>query len=226
MFKILLSNDLKYMKKDPMIWLLLLMPIIMVAFYKGVLVNIAFLKPYLIFFRYMFITMVPIFVGVILGFRVLDEKDEHMLSFYAVTPITIRGYFSYRVLFTMGLGLVESAVIVLALSSFSYVSLGIILQGATLAPLSAMMMSILCKNKIQGLALSKATGMIILLPMLRQLGENKLGWILKMLPHDYLYQIIVQGNISIVGYGIYIVSIVGLTYILIEMAKNKCVAEI
>ncbi len=58
----------------------------------------------------MMLPTLPILVGVIIGFLLLDERDDRTLSALQVTPLTLRGYLIYR----LTLPIVLSVVLTLA----------------------------------------------------------------------------------------------------------------
>lgn len=203
MVKTLVKNDLVYMRKDPMMWLIIMMPIAMISFYYIVMNYFLILVPYKGILKYMFITMAGSLSGIVFGLRILDEKDEQLLSFYAVTPLTLRGYFLYRAVLSFGISTAVSAMISVGIMGKIVFSVSIYIGG--LSVLITLGMGSLAKNKIQGMILAKLIGLLVALPCIRQLGENRLDSILIVLPWDLLYKILALGTWQIKQYLLYII---------------------
>lgn len=212
MIKMLMINDLKYMRKDPMTYGVIAMPIGMIIAYQLGMMNFEFLRAYSHLFRYVFLTMGSVFVGIILGLRMLDEKDEHLLQCYAVTPLGLKGYYRYR----------GTVCFILAALIVSGIGLGVgcewrllsvvTLYGALLGRVTMLGVSCMLRNKIQGMVMAKAIGMMVLLPCVRLLGENKWDGILVVLPWDYAYQMCVLEQFAWPIYLLYLGCIMALGY--------------
>lgn len=109
------------------------------------------------------ILIAPMMYGVVVGFLLLDQKDDRTLIALRVTPLSARGYLAYRVAVPMVLSVVMTPV-VLTLGGFSGVGLGKqLLAGVAAAPLApafALLLAAFARNKVQGFALMKAAGVI------------------------------------------------------------------
>jgi fluoroquinolone transport system permease protein len=113
--------------------------------------------------------MTPVLAGVVIGFLLLDERDDRTLTALQVTPLTLKGYLVYRVGMPMALSAVMSGV-VLHLSGRLTLPLlpllGAALGTAPLAPLCALFLGAFAANKVQGFALMKAAGVLVLPPLI------------------------------------------------------------
>lgn len=214
---VLWQNDKAYMKKDPMVLICLSMPILMLIFYKVILIRIEILGPYLKYMEYIFIGMTALSSGMGIGFRILDDKDEHMLKFYAVSPIGLNGYFKYRTVCSMGFTLIGISLLLIGMNSFGGKSLWIILQSLLLAPFAMGSLAMLCKNKIQGLTCMKLISIILFVPFIRLLGDSPYHKLLYLLPNDSLYCFIVEGSIPISGYIVNIILVLSILYWLFKI---------
>lgn len=197
---VLWQNDKAYMKKDPMVLICLSMPIFMFVFYRLVLMKMEIVVPYLKYIEYIFIGMTALTSGVGVGFRILDDKDENMLKFYAVTPIGLSGYFKYRILCSMGFTLIGISLLLFGMNRFDENTLWIIIQSFLLAPLAMGGLAVLCKNKIQGLTCMKLISLILFVPFIRLLGDGPYYKLLYLLPNDSLYCFIVEGSMPAMMY--------------------------
>ena len=101
----------------------------------------------------------PILFGMIIGFLLLDQRDDQTITALQVTPLQLTGYLIYRI----SLPLVVS--IIITLVSFpiaGLVRLGFLplfsaaLLAAPLAPIFALFLAPFAENKVQGFALTSA----------------------------------------------------------------------
>ncbi len=112
--------------------------------------------------------LMPILAGIVVGFMLLDERDDATLSAIQVTPLGLAGYLGYRATMPMLLSVVLTVVVleISALTPVSSVTLWwMSLAVAPLAPVFALFLGTFAANKVQGLALTKANGVLTLPPV-------------------------------------------------------------
>ncbi|HSJ59370.1 MAG TPA: hypothetical protein VLC95_19450 [Anaerolineae bacterium] len=118
---------------------------------------------------YLLVTLTPSLVGLVIGFLLLDERDDRTLTALQVTPLTLNGYLAYRLLLP---GLLSIAVTVVVfplagLHDLAFLELCLVaLSAAPLAPLFALFLAAFAANKVQGFALQKGMGIVLLPPMI------------------------------------------------------------
>jgi fluoroquinolone transport system permease protein len=110
----------------------------------------------------------PILIGMMTGLLMLDERDENVISYYAVTPLMRRGYMVYRLALPSGLCTLLSSLYLIAsgLSSIQLEHIYILLLLAIEAPCFALFLASFAANKVEGLALSKIGGLFIAGPII------------------------------------------------------------
>ncbi|HEX3077985.1 MAG TPA: hypothetical protein VHQ24_14085 [Lachnospiraceae bacterium] len=187
MIEALIQNDLRYMRKDPMMWAILILPIGMVSVYHIAMGLIPGLEEYSGIVKYLFLTMGGCIPGSLLGLRILDENDEHILPYFAVTPLTLKGYYSYRGMVSLIIGLVEVTIISIGITNS--LNLFIVLYLAILSVGMTYLVGGVAKNKIQGMVSLKLFSLIFVLPCIRLFGENRFETLIRFLPWDYVYHI-------------------------------------
>ena len=116
---------------------------------------------YVLITSYAAALMVPLLIGQLLGFLLLDERDDDTLTALLVTPLPLEDYLAYRI----GLPLIGCTLLVmLAVLATDLVRLPFTLLGpvallyALEAPMLTLLMASVCENKVQGFALVKAVG--------------------------------------------------------------------
>ncbi|OMD43378.1 hypothetical protein [Paenibacillus odorifer] len=109
----------------------------------------------------------PMLTGMMTGLLMLDERDENIISYYAITPLMRKGYMVYRLVLPSVLCTLLSLVyfIVSGLSNFQLEHICILLLLAIEAPCFALFLASFAANKVEGLALSKIGGLFIAGPI-------------------------------------------------------------
>jgi fluoroquinolone transport system permease protein len=173
---ILSFGDVKNISRDPILLISVFAPFILalvmrygLPFVSGILLEeISFdLSQYYDLIMSILILITPMMMGMLSGFLILDERDENILTFYSVTPLSKSGYLFYRV--------AMPTIISFILSFFVFYFIGItecriellipvLLLCSLESPMMALFLAAFASNKVEGLALSKAFGILFLAP--------------------------------------------------------------
>lgn len=186
--------DLKNVRRDSlMIWLPLIPLLVALLARWGIpaltgwlLVAAQFdLRPYYPLIIGFFLPFPAGFAGIVVGFLLLDERDDRTLLALLVTPLPLTNYLMYR----LSVPLVAGTV--MALGTYPLVGL-LPLPGATLvviallssfaAPILALVLASLAENKVEGLALQKLLSSILFLPVLAYFLPEPWQWLAGILP--------------------------------------------
>jgi len=139
--------------------------------------NFDFAPYYPVLLAYFFIGMCPMIFGAVIGFILLDEKDDRTLTALQVTPLPLSGYILYRVtipiLLTFGLMFVLFPLANLTPFNLRTILLSAI-AAAPMAPMLALLFGSMAQNKVQGFALMKLTGLIFIAPVVAYFAPA--GW--------------------------------------------------
>jgi fluoroquinolone transport system permease protein len=150
------------------------------------------LAPYYTLISSTFLVLVPQLFGMVIGFLLLDQRDDHTLMALQVTPMSLDGYLAYRVLVPLALSAVVllAVIPILGLAKVAFVTLLIsALASAALTPLFALFLAAFAANKVEGFALAKGFGIVLLpalaayfvpLPWQLALGLSPVYWPLKL----------------------------------------------
>ncbi|WP_203363728.1 hypothetical protein [Bacillus sp. REN10] len=176
--KSLMRMDAKQMYRDPMFMLIFFAPCLLIVFTRF---GVPFLNevlerqfnweltnfhPLIMSFT---MILIPLMTGVITGFMMLDERDESIISYFAVTPLTKTGYFQYRLAIPVTLTILFSTYWFLfsSLDSPSITMMLFLIPMLALeAAIIALFQAAFAANKIEGLALSKGIGLIVFAPLI------------------------------------------------------------
>lgn len=206
MIRTLIKNDIAYIKSDPMVWMTLCMPVLMIIGYYVLTGYFDFIALYKTPLSYLFINIMPMTAGGVLGLRILEEKDGQLLRYYAITPLTLRGYFVYRSMLSFSISFIGTTIICIGI--MRTVPLLLVFYESLIGVLCTFAMGKIARNKIQGMVLFKPLDSLVLLPCIRLLGENKYDGLLKIMPWDYSYKMVVENSWNILQFMIYVFGII------------------
>ena len=102
--------------------------------------------------------------GTVVGFLLLDQRDDQTLMALMVTPLSLGDYLRYRLGGLMLLSALFGALMVLmaGLSETTAVqAVAAAITAAPLAPIYALFLGSFAANKVQGFALAKAVGVVM-----------------------------------------------------------------
>lgn len=236
----LLGFELKTILKDPMNLFMFIYPLFMLGF-VGWLIPTLLLRAglradspdYAFSMLLLFVLILAIggFIsGVLLGFSLLENKDEQTIKAIAVSPITVRGYTLFKSTYALVIGVVGNLIMMLGMKylfgdtfSFTYGTLAFGLNeisdldivlfavvSSLLTPTVGALMAAIAKNKIEGFALTKSGGILFMIPLLILLETFSDGkqYILGIAPNFWVvkgfYNLAINhqhsSNLSYLGY--------------------------
>jgi len=144
--------------------------------------------------------------GVLLGFSLIENKDENTIHGIAVTPVTVSGYILFKLVYIYMFSVIGNLFLIGGLKIFAAEAYVIEYGGETLNLLSniswghvfifsfvnsffaasvALLLATFASNKIEGFAYLKAGGIFLLLPLLSLLSFFSDGkqYILGVIPN-------------------------------------------
>jgi fluoroquinolone transport system permease protein len=119
------------------------------------------------FMSYVLLLLAPTICGMVVGFTLLDQRDDRTLTALQVTPLPLGVYLTYRLATPM---LLSIAMTLVALPLSGQANLNIVellvvsLATAPLAPIVALFLGAYAANKVQGFALQKALSVFFIAP--------------------------------------------------------------
>jgi fluoroquinolone transport system permease protein len=155
----------------------------------------------------------PTICGLVVGFLLLDQRDDRTLAALQVTPLPLRAYLAYRLAAPLLLSLVMT-VVAFPLAGLAGAGMPAVLlaalTAAPFAPLAALGLATFAENKVQGLALLKGCSVLLLAPIAAIFVPAPWQWALGIAPTFWpaqLYQALGAGQ---PGWWIYLLA--GLAY--------------
>ncbi len=190
----LLAGDLRLVFRDTLLQFLVVYPVLLgllTRFLVPVLTErvtrIDLVQYHVLIGSLVIALQVVVLAGTVLGLMVLDEKDNRTLIALQVTPLSLRSYMAYRMGLPMVFSFLASLLNVILLNSFlPPPDWGGLVQVAILGflplPVYVLFISSLAQNKVQGLALSKALGPFIILPVIAYFVPEPWQWLFGLVP--------------------------------------------
>ncbi|OCL26462.1 hypothetical protein U472_10720 [Orenia metallireducens] len=131
-----------------------------------------------------FILFVPILIGMVSGFLLLDERDEGVVQALVLTPLSKRGYIIYRIFMPMLISLIYILILTPFLGLVEVPVLNLIvvaLLSMFESPITALFLTVFAGNKVEGLAFSKGLGLFMMAPLAR-LIESRWTVLARLIP--------------------------------------------
>jgi fluoroquinolone transport system permease protein len=134
---------------------------------------------------YVLLLLVPNLVGFVTGFLLLDQRDDRTLYALQVTPLSLNGYLVYRLAMPVLLSFLLTLIVlpVSGLVPFNWPLLLIAaISAAPMAPIFALTLAAVSQNKVQGFALMKMSGIVLLPPLAAYFIEADWQLLLGLVP--------------------------------------------
>ena len=115
------------------------------------------------------VLIVPIAFGAVLGFSILEDRDDNVLTNIRITPLSLHYFLGFR-LIAVYILCVLSTIFVIWFSNIVDLPMKNIVALSLLAsleaPISGLLINCFAKNKIEGFAVMKVGGSVIIFPII------------------------------------------------------------
>lgn len=181
--------DLKQLKGDPMLILSMMVPFILWALMYLVfpVLDQAVLKqwnldisPYYRQAGVFFLMLIPMMMGMVYGFILLDERDAGVITAISVTPTGKSGYLVLR----MGIPMIISFILIMlylillgltgSMNLFQLILVSMVISGQALIVL--LLLGAYADNKVMGMAITKGSGLLLIGPLLDYGAPTPFNW--------------------------------------------------
>jgi fluoroquinolone transport system permease protein len=140
---------------------------------------------------FMFIViMIPMMFGFVLGFLIMDERDENLLTVLRVMPISRNTYLIYRMMLLSILSLIYILLFplltgLIEINLLDYLPIGLLLM--LLTPTLGLIANIVATNKVQAIAVFKTLGGVFYIPLFAFFINNDLKYLLGIIPNFWTF---------------------------------------
>jgi len=189
----LVRLDIRLVARNAMYGFMLLALVVLFAVVRWVLPSVeAGLAPWIdlagqrpLVWTFFGVLYIPAMIGSLVGLMLLDERDEGALLAVRATPVTLRRYLGYR----MGLATAISVVYAyLGMAAFQPMPVTVLefaptaVLAALETPLAALFVAGFARNKVEGLALTKALGAPFFASLIAWFTPWPWRWLLAVVP--------------------------------------------
>ncbi len=178
--------DARSVQRDPLLRWTILLPLLLALAARwllpvlvarlGVLSGADLLQYYPPLMSVALLLLPPLLVGMVVGFLLLDQRDDQTLLALQVTPLPLGAYLTYRIAVPLLLSVLVSAA-VLPLAGLAGTGplplLAAALAAAPLAPIAALFLAAFAGNKVQGFALTKVSGVLLMPPLVAYFVDSQ-----------------------------------------------------
>lgn len=208
MFNIVcIKNDIKRISKDEVLMPLLLAPILVGIVFR---VGYSFAIPWVMkrfsldLFIYsdyilaMVMSFIPVMLGIVMGFLMIEDKDDNIIQLFMITPMEIEGYLLNRMAIIGCLSFVFTIInyCIMSIHSLDLVILIIVaLSNSTLAITVGMFFFSRVSDKIKGLTYAKAFNLLSFFVFAQFIKSNLFKMIANIVPTYWLGQVISKGSL-------------------------------
>ncbi len=214
--------DAKSVARDPLLRWMVVLPLLMAAVLRFLapVVTVKLqnqygfaLEPYYALITSFVTLIAPQLSGVIIGFLLLDQRDDGTLTALQVTPLSLSGFLVYRLAVLTVLSTLMSLISVplvglVEIKPFDVLLVSIV--AAPLAPFYALLLVCFASNKVQGFALMKAAGILSWPPIIAYFVPTFWQWVIGFVPQLWpvkIFWMLEAGESGILPY-----VVIGLAY--------------
>jgi fluoroquinolone transport system permease protein len=185
--------DVRNVNRDSLLRLMLVYPWIMAVLLRWVIPWAAEgfadqfdVRPYYGMLTSFFGAMLmPQLFGYVIGFMLLDERDDGTLTALRVTPLSLDRYLSYKLIVPVLVSIVAVYIFVpvVGLIDVPFAPLAPIAVLAALeGPVFALLLVSLAGNKVQGLAVMKGLSLLLVTPIVAYFVPEPWQWLFGLAP--------------------------------------------
>ena len=226
----LTSGDFKNITRDSILLLVTFIPFFIgllarfgMPFAREALLEYFDLAEHYVFIMSFLILMTPMMYGTVMGFIILDDRDEDILTYISVTPLSRQGYVLYRLMSPMVSSFILTFVVLFLGGLVELHPMGTIpvaIMASLEAPLMTLVLGTFAANKVEGLAISKGLGLLNFAPVAAYFIKSDWQLLAGILPPYWITKAFLSIYMNYEGYWIYIIC--GLTvHILLILVMLK-----
>lgn len=169
--------DVRTIVRDPLLRWIMLLPLVVALLMRWLLpllferlaavLGVDLLPWYSLVAATSVLLIAPTMLGMIVGFLLLDQRDDRTLQAIQVTPLPLEVYLAYW-LVAPALASFAMTILALPLAGVNVklsAAVPAALAAALLAPIIALALASIAENKVQGFALTKALSLFMAAPL-------------------------------------------------------------
>lgn len=201
------SQMLRQTKRDPMLLIFAAIPILLGCLFRFAIPPIenllvdyfkqAVVSPYYGLLDIFLLTFTPSMLEYVVAMIMLEESDDNLVRYLAVTPLGKGGYLISRLGITCLISLPISIIITVIFGS-SNLNILFILTLAVPASMqgigAAMLIVTLSANKVEGIAIGKMASLLTLGAIVPYFAANKIQYLFSLFPTFWMAKAVITDN--------------------------------
>jgi len=215
MFKwIYFKTDIKKIVREPMMTFLFLVPFGLPIIFKALMIFfIPFMREFIgfdftsysIYFLSFILIISPGILGMVVGFMLIDDKDNKIVQLMSITPIGQKGYIFLRLTFVFISTFIYTiysyfimGIYIISIGTLLYLTILLSLYGC----LISMLLFLFASDKVKGLTYAKALNMMLLFALADLVDVRKIQLFSSLFPTYWITRIIAEPyNINVLFLG-------------------------
>ena len=194
---------LKHISRDGMLILISVAPLLMVVLFSYILPTyieqiLPFeLSRYYILLDLMIAAMTPYLFCFASSLAILEEIDDHIATYLSVTPVGKDGYLFSRLILP---SIVSAVITVLLMTFYSLSNISIMMivvlsiSTAILAIITSMIVVCVAKNKVEGMAISKISGLLLVGLFIPSFITGNIQYLFGVIPSFWIAKLALSEN--------------------------------
>lgn len=190
MYGSFIKSEFKKWKRDPLMGFMIFYPVIFGVIGRYLLPFIAensdfHIKLYADLIVVILTLMTPQIYGGLIAFSILEDRDDHIFTSIRVTPLSIHQFLSFRLIIVTILSFLACVYVMWfsAIGDFSMKNIvSISILSSLAAPMIGLLINVLSNNKIEGFAVMKGTGIILIFPIIALFFIDKKEFLFSFAP--------------------------------------------
>jgi len=174
MYWIFIRGELRKWLRDPMTRFMLFYPLLYGVIGRYLLPAIADSSGFSIednadFILVALTLMTPMIYGAVIGFSILDDRDDQIINSIRITPLNLNFFMFFRLamVFLFAFAACIFVMWFVRIGSLAWKDMLLVAFLASFsAPLTGLLINIFANNKIEGFAIMKLVGSIVILPII------------------------------------------------------------
>lgn len=123
--------------------------------------------------------------GALAGFSLLDDRDDHVFTSIAISPMSLKQYIMIKLGFITLLSILSSiaVVFVAGIEGFEWsLILVVALLSSLQVPLHGLLINSFASNKVEGFVVMKASGFLLIFPIAAFFFVDQVQWVFALAP--------------------------------------------
>lgn len=195
----ILVSDFKLVFRDASLRLFLFIPLLILLVINPLLPALIerfpIISAYVPYVLMGALVQASIMFGFIYAMVFIEEKETAVASVYGVLPVSKKGFVLMRLLLgvVISISMAWLVLVVQPFYKFSVIQgLGISFLAGLIAPMLALLVALLSKNKMEGMTWFKGINIFVSLPLLAYFVPDSYAWLFGILPAYWPYEVLMQ----------------------------------